>query len=1171
MGQSDSSEPLIGNDVNALSPVKQALLEIRKLREELDECRSGRSQPVSVLGLAVRLPGGVNSPDRFWQALANGENLITTIPSDRWDALEYWSTNSDQSGKMYDLHGGFIDDVDSFDAEFFGIHAREAESMDPQQRLLLELTWEAVERAGIDPRTLMNTRTGVYIGITNSDYGRQLTADTQKIDGYTGIGAAGSIAAGRIAYFFGTHGPAVVIDTACSSSLVAVHQAVQSLRQNEIDLAIVGGVNLILSPEMNIGFSRTRMLARDGQCKTFDAAADGYVRSEGCCVVVLKRQSDALRDGNHLLANIHGSAVNQDGRSAGITAPNGPAQEMVMQAALSDAHLSPSEVSYLEAHGTGTPLGDPMEVHAIGAVYGSERSQSTPLHIGSVKTNLGHTEAAAGLVGLIKIVLMMQGEHDIVPHLNFTSPSKQIDWSRWPIRVPLQMTRWTSSSRFAAVSSFGFSGTNAHVIVGAAPPQANRAEIAIECESILCLSAASEVSLRELVERYIAFLQLSSYPFCDVCRSAAITRSKFGCRLAITACNGSSAAQMLARWLAGQHVVGILASTDSSDSSSSSPEAIDFVKLGKINPNLLRTETAPSHVELPVYPFQKRRFWFGLSLAEEGKKQREQAWQQASSEARRQSRQGPLGWDLQNYGQRADALRNLTLAHAQNLFVRSKAIPCDNFVTVDQVMRNGGFSQVYHKIITRWLQDLSKQGSLLRQGNSYKTSQHFNFLPVQSYWEEVERSMKDDLGTVAYLRHCGALLEDVVTGRTSALETLFPGGSFSMAEGLYENRIEAQYLNTMVSSALRSVSRQLGKRRNVRILEIGGGTGGTTSAIVPLLQEENVEYLFTDVSELFLSRARRKFNPYPFMRFGLFNIDQDIEEQGYRAAAFDVIVAANVIHAAQNLGDALQRVHRLLTSGGMLILLETTCHQTWFDMSTGLIEGWQHFSDEERDDNPLLPVAKWQSLLSRHGFELTLALPSDNSPAAQIGQHVLMTRKSEKAQKASVHSVEGKISVPHLPAELLFDSVEALGKDYKNLSVDERERAVSMTVRQVVCNVFRLESEPGELNERDRLSDLGMDSLIALELRGELAKRLELEGKIPSTIGFDTGTVGELTRALLQLVAQQSQLVPARTISSVVDPSTSDSNTTTYLTAEEVMELTEEEVESLLKERLSKQ
>ena len=290
----------------ASSPVRQALMEIRRLRAELEACRGGQREPIAILGIAVRLPGGVTTPERFWEALAHGEDLIGTVPPERWDAAAFSSADADEPGTIYDVHGGFLQDVDAFDAEFFGIHPREAASMDPQHRILLELTWEALERSAIDPRSLMNSQTGIWLGMTNSDYARMLLDDPRRIDGYTGIGMAGSIAAGRIAYFLGTHGPAEVVDTACSSSLVAVHQAVQSLRRGETGVAIVGAANLMLSPEVHMCFSRTGMLSRTGRCHTFDAAADGYVRSEACCVMVLRRLADARRDGDPVLAVIRG-------------------------------------------------------------------------------------------------------------------------------------------------------------------------------------------------------------------------------------------------------------------------------------------------------------------------------------------------------------------------------------------------------------------------------------------------------------------------------------------------------------------------------------------------------------------------------------------------------------------------------------------------------------------------------------------------------------------------------------------------------------------------------------------------------------------------------------------------------------------------------------------------
>ena len=329
---------------------------------------------------------------------------------------------------MTTRRGAFLDHVDSFDAEFFGISPREAATMDPQQRLMLEMAWEALEDAGHAGPDLSGSRAGVYLGIANNDYGRALYSHPDGIDAYFGTGNAYSVAAGRLSYFLGVHGPSLAIDTACSSSLVALHLACQGLRLGECDLALAGGVNLILTPEMNITFTKARMMAADGKCKTFDVAADGYVRGEGCAIIVLKRLSDAVADGDRVLAVVRGTAVNQDGRSGGLTAPNGPAQEAVIRAALEASGVPPTSVGYVEAHGTGTPLGDPIEVGALNGALCQGRDPLRPLLIGSVKTNLGHLEAAAGVAGVVKVVLALQ-RGEIPPHLHFTQGNPHIDWA----------------------------------------------------------------------------------------------------------------------------------------------------------------------------------------------------------------------------------------------------------------------------------------------------------------------------------------------------------------------------------------------------------------------------------------------------------------------------------------------------------------------------------------------------------------------------------------------------------------------------------------------------------------------------------------------------------------------------------------------------------------------
>jgi 3-oxoacyl-(acyl-carrier-protein) synthase/SAM-dependent methyltransferase/acyl carrier protein len=1184
MAQHDNSEEAMAPAAEHLTPVKRALIEIRRLRAELESRRRPQHGAVAIVGLAVRLPGGIASPERFWKALADGEDLIATVPAERWDAHAYWSSELDQPGTMYDIHGGFLSDVEAFDADFFGIHPREAASMDPQQRMLLELTWEALERAAIDPRSLMNTKTGIYLGLTNSDYSRVLTEDFRKIDGYTGVGAAMSIAAGRLAYFLGTHGPAVVVDTACSSSLVALHQAVQSLRQGETDLAIVGAANLILSPEMNIGFSRTRMLSRSGRSKAFDASADGYVRAEGCCVIVLKRADDATREGDRILANIHGTAVNQDGRSAGITAPNGPAQEAVMRAALHDAGLVPQAIDYIEAHGTGTPLGDPMEFQAIGEVYGAGRSWSSPLHIGSVKTNLGHTEAAAGLTGLIKVVLMMQPGGAIVPHLHFKEPSPQIDWQRWPIEVPPQLIPWRSEGgvRFAGVSSFGFSGTNVHVILGSCEITTTSPDVpatptaAAQEESLLCLSAADHTSLREVADRYIEHLRQSKETFHDICYTAAVGRAKLKYRVALRASSTERAAEMLEQWLSGRSTPGLMTNSRNAAETESSRgliDALDRTQREFVEGGVLRWEGGRAKkVDLPVYPFQRKRFWFGDSPMARQQRERDDAWQFALGAAQRQSQQAPLGWSTNCSSEKWAALAALTHAHARNVLAAAGAFADNTPSAVDDVLHSCKFQPIYRRLVGRWLSALAEDGALIQSSGSFHAVRQLHPVDLDPYWEKAAAWLADDPPALDYLKRCGSLLGEVLTGRVSPLETLFPEGSFALAESLYETSAGAIYLNPIVASSVREAARVLGTRRNVRVLEIGGGTGGTTSAVLPQLHREQAEYWFTDVSELFLHRAQRKFGGYRFVRYALFDLDRDLEQQGFRSGMFDIVVAANVVHAVRNLEAALRRIHRLLAPGGLLILLETTHHHTWFDMSTGLIEGWQQFEDADRQDHPLLNPNEWRAILARTGFENATALPDADSPASNLGQHVILARSS-CAAAAQNDSTNTPFAVAEkqrtaLPATATAQVTAAIHVYLQDLPTGARERAVSTIVKETICNVFRLDTPPEALGDRDRLSDLGMDSLIALELRSELSKRLGLEGKISSTIAFDTGTVGELTRLLSGLLRPFAEQ-PSE--SGNLPPMHGRQVKPHYHTAEQLEQMSDEEIEQLLKERLSRQ
>ena len=523
----------------ALTPLQRTFLALEDARARIAVMESAAREPIAVIGVGCRVPGGANDAQSFWRLMRDGVDAIGPVPADRWDADALYNADPATPGRIATRSGGFLGAIDRFDAGFFGIAPREAQGMDPQQRLLLEVSWEALEHAGQAPDRLERSATGVFIGMCSSDYAyMQLKSeDTSLLDAHFTSGVAHSIVSGRLSYLMGLQGPSLTIDTACSSSLVAVHLACQSLRSGESRMALAGGVNLILSPDLYIALSHSRMLAPDGRCKTFDAAADGFARGEGCGVVVLKRLSDAQADGDRVLAVIRGSAVNQDGPSSGLTAPNGPAQEAVVREALARAGLAPKDIGFIEAHGTGTQLGDPLEVHALGAVFGADRDPQQPLYIGSVKTNIGHLEGAAGVTGLIKLVLALQ-QKTIPAHLHFRTPSPHIAWGELPLQVPVQAMPWPTIAgrRIGGVSSFGFSGTNAHVVVEEAPavPETNTA--VRRTSWLLALSARDETGLAELAARHLLALEgRTDAELDDHCFTANAGRAVFAQRATLTA------------------------------------------------------------------------------------------------------------------------------------------------------------------------------------------------------------------------------------------------------------------------------------------------------------------------------------------------------------------------------------------------------------------------------------------------------------------------------------------------------------------------------------------------------------------------------------------------------------------------------------------------------------
>ena len=543
--------------------ITDALRKIDQLTARLEIAEEGQTEPIAVVGMACRLPGKVGSPAQYWELLTSGRSGVVRVPASRWDADAYFSDDHSVPGTICTRDGGFLTSWEpaEFDAEFFGLSRREAAAMDPQQRLFLEVSWEALENAGLTRDAIRGTQTSVFLGMTTNDYSLTFANKLPRaqIDPHIPFGNASNFAAGRLAYFLGAHGPALVVDTACSSSLVAIHLACESLRRRESDKALAAGVNLILTPDNSIACSRWGMLSPDGRCKTFDAGADGYVRSEGCGVVVLKRLGDAVKDRDRVLAVVRGSAVNQDGPSSGQTVPSGPAQQALMRQALAASRLNPSDIDYVETHGTGTALGDPIELEALSQVF-SDRNGSAPLVLGSVKTNLGHLESAAGIAGFIKTVLSVRNGY-IPKHLNFEQLTPRASEGASRLSIAMQGMQWPAVERVrrAGVSSFGVSGTNAHVVVEQAPPPEPVAALPDPAVSTLIVSGKTPARIAATAQMLVDWMATDGggVGVADVAHTLNHHRARFSTYATVTARDRVQAMAGLRALAAGDPAIGV--------------------------------------------------------------------------------------------------------------------------------------------------------------------------------------------------------------------------------------------------------------------------------------------------------------------------------------------------------------------------------------------------------------------------------------------------------------------------------------------------------------------------------------------------------------------------------------------------------------------------------------
>jgi acyl transferase domain-containing protein/acyl-CoA synthetase (AMP-forming)/AMP-acid ligase II/acyl carrier protein/SAM-dependent methyltransferase len=1455
-----------------------------------------QAEPIAVIGLGCRLPGA-ESPAAFWQLLRDGRHAIGPLPEDRTRLLPEGVATP---------QGGFLRDVDKFDAQFFGIAPSEAVSIDPQHRLLLQVAWEAMEDAGVSPTRFAGTPVGVFVGISNADYARLLARDPSAVTPYYGTGSAMSMAAHRLSYHFDFRGPSLSVDTACSSSLVAIHLACQNLRSGDCQMALAAGVNLILSPELSTAFAQAQMLSPTGRCHTFDAAADGYVRGEGCGVIVLKRLSDALAAGDRVLAVIRGSAVNQDGRSNGITAPNGSAQEALIREALRNAGVAASQISYVEAHGTGTVLGDPIEFNALKAALTDEGKPGLPCAVGSVKTNVGHLEAAAGVAAVIKTVLALQ-HGEIPPHLHLERLNPHIGLEGTRFQIPTQRRAWDSGAlrRRAGVSSFGFGGTNAHLVLEEAPLAPVRTAAVERPRHILALSARSPAALRDQARRHDALLaeQLSGEA-AHLCHTAAACRSHFQHRLAIVGSSVSDFRDRLRDFLAGQTRDGI--HTGKAPSSCRpkvamlftgqgaqyvgmgrqlyetspafrrtfdrcdeilrgtlerplaaildphSPAAAAVGQTGYTQPAMFALEYAlaetvrgwgvepaavighslgeyvaacvagvfsledglrlvaergrlmqqlpltgemaavfapletvvpalgssqgqvevaaingpqnvvlsgprdalrsvlktlenaghvvrplvVSHafhsrlmepmldaferfagqlaysrpriplvsnltgmlvdaevpgpgywrrhvrepvwfargmqtlfehgcdvfleigphptlialgqacrsqaeglwlpalrrgqgdwdvlagsvaalyahgvevdwegfdrdysrrrVSLPTYPFEQRSYWIKSAAPREtistpaarstrfngtvangheashangnghGKGQshengngnghasghrngngRGNGHANGNGHGKRRGRPAvsprALAADLRPLAQRLFDEHGLARLPALERqldsliadFARSalrqlgwRPAPADR-VTRDELAGRLAVEPRHRRLLGRILDMLAEDGDLRRLGEgSFEVIALGSPTDFEARLAELTAAHPQCAAELALAARCGAAWADVLCGRQDALSVLFPEGSAELVEALYESSPVARHSNALVAEAVAAALKRLPQDRKLRILEIGAGTGGTTSHVLRRLPADRVEYVFTDVTPLFTARAAEKFADRSGLEFAVLDIERDPIEQGFPHHGFDLVLAANVLHATANLRVSLESVRLLLASEGLLVLLEGTRPQRLLDLIFGLTEGWWRFEDVGlRPAHALISREKWCEVLEDLEFAEPVGVPEEPADAQADSPQLVLLARGPRVSASAEHAAPSA-ALRGAPRGVETPRVDdAIRRRILAAPPGERSAILERYLREQVCGILGLELEQLDLDAP--VTGLGLDSLMAIQLKNRI------EGALGVSVPMVAFLKGITVRELLHRALEQMSAGPAPVTTAPAEP-----------------------------------
>lgn len=1140
-----------------------------------------RTSDVAIVGVACRLPGSDNV-DEFWRLLRTGQTAISEPPEGRESCISPSATTQ---------RAGWVSRPDLFDAELFGISPREACCIDPQHRWVLEVAWRAVEDAGIDPRRLAGTRTGAFVGISNCDYERLILRQQTALSTYMMTGNASSMAANRLSYHFNLRGPSLAVDTACSSSLVAVHQAVRAIGAGDCDAALVAGVNLILSPEVSDTLSDAEMLSPQGRCKTFDAEANGYVRGEGCVALLLKPLDDAIASGDRIRAVIRGSAVNQDGLTNGITAPNGDSQSRLYRQALAEAGVRPVEVTLLEAHGTGTALGDPIEVSSLQEVYGS--AADGDCHLGAVKANIGHLEAAAGLAGLLKVVLELQ-HRESAPQPNLNSISPHIDLSGSRFTIPTEQVSWQDEQpRIAAVSSFGFGGTNAHLILAEHVEQdANRTNERTPQET-LCLVTLSAQNLEALRKSAAAHARLidDCEDWHSVASETRRQKTSHRHRVAIVADSRDRLASLLRQFALGESSAAIHTGTVPADGSTNTGDRAtvdDRIKVSKgesgsavyqlahpcrdqaewrtvldtfaelfvagaiIDWDSVETRSAAGpRTVLPGHPFNRKSFWIEQPQAakDENASAAEPLSTAAVIDRITHDRQSTTDDDssseeeLVRYAAAVPHVDRLVVSAMQGALVElGIEIRPGDTIDPNSVVSAGIVTQEHEQLLRRICEILSQRGILSKQhgedrwnvlqGVSDEADWAAELVTAQREWPIVECELQ-------LVSRCGSALSAVLHGDVDPLSVLFPDGDASDLLQLYRSSPLARISNRLVAEAAQAVADlkaagTANKRAGLRVLEVGAGTGGTTSAVLPAIAEHLESYWFTDASPLLVASSSGQFGTDHGIEYHKLDIELPPNQQGVPEGTFDLVIAANVLHATADLRTSLTHVRRLLREDGFMVALEGVRPEYFLDLVFGMTKGWWRFRDADlRPDYPLISERQWVSLLSECEFDGAVGLPYPVADdLVRECQSVLIARGGVAASPNPASDRTAATFEPHTPANLPQAPTANTARWIEAFHAGQGQTqagALEGYLREAVAAV--LGHLPGELDLDQPVSNLGIDSLMAIQLKNRLEADLGLS--VPMIAFLEGKSVRQLIDLALESRDRASTTVGSATAETV--------------------------------------